>query len=118
MLNGLNFVLAHVPSIAEVLPFYTEKLEFEVETQVPGFVQFKQPNGQGDPDKPLGENGEKALRAEREARKAAEQNAAGPRVSKGVRQQVAQDPFQHHRIAVYLQTAFNNTPIKAAILRC
>jgi predicted enzyme related to lactoylglutathione lyase len=47
MLNGLNFVLAHVPSIAEVLPFYTEKLGFEVETQVPGFVQFKQPNGQG-----------------------------------------------------------------------
>jgi predicted enzyme related to lactoylglutathione lyase len=47
MLNGLNFVLAHVPSIAEVLPFYTEKLEFEIETQVPGFVQFKQPNGQG-----------------------------------------------------------------------
>ncbi len=47
MLNGLNFVLAHVPSIAEVLPFYTEKLGFEIETQVPGFVQFKQPNGQG-----------------------------------------------------------------------
>src|SRR6266851_6083909 len=48
---------------------------------------------------------------------AAEQNAAGSRVSKGVRQQIAQDPFQHHGIAVHLQTAFNNTPIKATILR-
>jgi predicted enzyme related to lactoylglutathione lyase len=47
MLNGLNFVLAHVPSIAQVLPFYTEKLGFEIEAQAPGFVQFKQPNGQG-----------------------------------------------------------------------
>ena len=33
---------------------------------------------------------------------AAEQNTAGSRVSKGVRQQIAQDPFQHHGIAVYL----------------
>ncbi len=47
MFNGLNFVMAHVPSIAEVLPFYTEKLGFEIEDQMPGFVQFKQPNGQG-----------------------------------------------------------------------
>lgn len=47
MLNGLNLVLAHVPSIAEVLPFYTGKLGFEIEAQSPGFVQFKQPNGQG-----------------------------------------------------------------------
>lgn len=47
MFKGLNFVLAHVPSIAEVLPFYTEKLGFEVEVQGPDFVQFKQPNGQG-----------------------------------------------------------------------
>ncbi len=48
---------------------------------------------------------------------AAEQNAAGSRVSKGVRQQIAQDPFQHHGIAVHQQTTFNNTPIKTAILR-
>lgn len=47
MFNGLNFVLAHVPSIAAVLPFYTEKLGFEIEDQLPGFIQFKQPNGQG-----------------------------------------------------------------------
>ncbi len=48
---------------------------------------------------------------------AAEQNAAGSRVSKSVRQQIVQNPFQHHGIAVHQQTAFNNTPIKAAILR-
>ncbi len=47
MFNGLNFVIAHVSSIVEVLPFYTEKLGFEIETQMPGFVQFKQPHGQG-----------------------------------------------------------------------
>lgn len=47
MLNGLNFVLAHVPSIEQVLPFYTEKLGFEIEDQLPGFVQFKRPNGEG-----------------------------------------------------------------------
>ena len=34
------------------------------------------------------------------------QNAAGSRISKGVRQQIAQDPFQHHGIAVHLQAAF------------
>lgn len=47
MFNGLNFVIAHVPSVAEVLPFYTEKLGFEIEDQMPGFVQFKQPHGSG-----------------------------------------------------------------------
>lgn len=47
MLNGLNFVLAHVPSIEQVLPFYTEKLGFEIEAQAPGFIQFKQPKGEG-----------------------------------------------------------------------
>ena len=47
MFQGLNFVMAHVPSIADVLPFYTEKLGFEIEVQMPGFVQFKQPDRQG-----------------------------------------------------------------------
>jgi predicted enzyme related to lactoylglutathione lyase len=47
MLNGLNFVLAHVPSIEQVLPFYTEKLGLEIESQGPGFIQFKQPRGEG-----------------------------------------------------------------------
>src|SRR5689334_4989739 len=47
MFNGLNFVLAHVPSIAQVLPFYTEKLGFQIEDQSPGFLQFQRPNSQG-----------------------------------------------------------------------
>lgn len=47
MLNGLNFVLVHVPSVEQVLPFYTEKLGFEIENQQPGFVQFKQIRGEG-----------------------------------------------------------------------
>ena|SRR5579859_1543278 len=47
MLNGLNFVMAHVPSIEQVLPFYIEKLGFEIEDQLPGFVQFKRPKGEG-----------------------------------------------------------------------
>src|SRR5690349_19225614 len=47
MFKGLNFVLAHVPSIEEALPFYTEKLELKIEGQVPGFVQFELPAGQG-----------------------------------------------------------------------
>ena len=47
MFKGLNFVLAHVPSIEQVLPFYTEKLGLEIEGQVPGFVSFKLPRGEG-----------------------------------------------------------------------
>jgi len=47
MFNGLNFIMAHVPSIEQVLPFYTEKLGFEIADQLPGFIQFKQPNGVG-----------------------------------------------------------------------
>lgn len=42
MLLGLNFVMLHVPDIAEALNFYTEKLGFVVEDQLPDFVQFKQ----------------------------------------------------------------------------
>ncbi len=47
MISGLNFVLIHVSSVTNVLPFYTEKLHLEVESQGPDFVQFKQPGGQG-----------------------------------------------------------------------
>jgi lactoylglutathione lyase len=47
MLIGLNFVLLHVPDIAAATTFYTEKLGFAIEDQVPDFVQFKQPNGNG-----------------------------------------------------------------------
>src|SRR5947208_2822481 len=47
MFKGLNFILAHVQSIEQVLPFYTEKLGLEIEAQGPGFVQFKLPKGEG-----------------------------------------------------------------------
>ena len=43
MLEGLNFVLVHVPDIAQARTFYTEKLGFTVEAQQPSFVQFSQP---------------------------------------------------------------------------
>src|SRR5689334_22776465 len=43
MLLDLNFILLHVPDLAKVIPFYTEKLGLAIETQVPGFVQFKLP---------------------------------------------------------------------------
>jgi predicted enzyme related to lactoylglutathione lyase len=42
MLDGLNFILLHVPDIEEARAFYTEKLDFEVASQVPTFIQFKQ----------------------------------------------------------------------------
>jgi predicted enzyme related to lactoylglutathione lyase len=45
MLNGLQFVLIHVPSIAAVRAFYTETLGFQVADQQPGFIQFAQPSG-------------------------------------------------------------------------
>ncbi len=41
MAYGLNFVLLHVPSVAEAIPFYTQTLGLEIEDQQPGFVQFK-----------------------------------------------------------------------------
>jgi len=47
MLQGLNFVLVHVPDIAEARNFYTEKLDFVVEDESPDFVQFKQPPAGG-----------------------------------------------------------------------
>ena len=43
MLEGLNFVVLHVPDLAQASTFYTEKLGFTVEAQQPGFVQFSQP---------------------------------------------------------------------------
>ena len=47
MLQGLNFVLLHVTDIEKATSFYTEKLGLVVEDSQPGFVQFKQPMGQG-----------------------------------------------------------------------
>lgn len=45
MLGNLDFVMLHVPSIDEVLPFYTETLGMKVEDQMPGFVQFSRDGG-------------------------------------------------------------------------
>jgi predicted enzyme related to lactoylglutathione lyase len=47
MLNGLQFVLAHVSDLAAARAFYTEKLGLTVEAEQPGFVQFAQPGGKG-----------------------------------------------------------------------
>jgi predicted enzyme related to lactoylglutathione lyase len=47
MLQGLNFVLLHVTDIEKATAFYTEKFGLVIEAQQPGFVQFKQPMGQG-----------------------------------------------------------------------
>jgi predicted enzyme related to lactoylglutathione lyase len=47
MLLGLNFVMVHVNDIEGARNFYTEKLGLEVEDQLPDFVQFKQPMGNG-----------------------------------------------------------------------
>ena len=48
MLNtGLNFIMIHVADVDAAKKFFTEKLELEVETQLPDFVQFKLPGGNG-----------------------------------------------------------------------
>jgi predicted enzyme related to lactoylglutathione lyase len=47
MVSGLNFVVAHVPNLAEARTFYTGKLGLTVTGEQPGFVQFAQPEGQG-----------------------------------------------------------------------
>ena len=47
MLLGLDFILLHVPNIEQARTFYTEKMGFAVESQQPGFVQFKQHDGKG-----------------------------------------------------------------------
>ena len=47
MLQGLNFVLLHVANIEQATAFYSGKFGLAIETQGPGFVQFKQPMGQG-----------------------------------------------------------------------
>jgi catechol 2,3-dioxygenase-like lactoylglutathione lyase family enzyme len=47
MLLGLNFVMIHVPDVEQARAFYTEKLGLVVDAEQPGFVQFKQPLGNG-----------------------------------------------------------------------
>ncbi|HZS88781.1 MAG TPA: VOC family protein [Chloroflexota bacterium] len=45
MIQGLNFILNHVDDIAAARAFYTEKMGFTVETDLPDFVQFAQSGG-------------------------------------------------------------------------
>ena len=47
MLQGLQFVMIHVPDVAEARAFYTEKLGFMVEDEAPDFVQFARPASGG-----------------------------------------------------------------------
>jgi len=41
MLQGLQFVMTHVPDVARARDFYVEKLGFTVEAENPDFVQFR-----------------------------------------------------------------------------
>ena len=43
MVQGLSFVIVHVPDVAAARAFYTEKLGFAVDAEQPGFVQFARP---------------------------------------------------------------------------
>jgi predicted enzyme related to lactoylglutathione lyase len=43
MIQGLQFVILHVDDLEAARAFYTGKLGFAVELEVPGFIQFKQP---------------------------------------------------------------------------
>ena len=60
MLQGLQFVILHIPDVQQVRAFYIEKLGFEVEDEQPDFIQFKAQQGatlalsKGDP-KPTSE---------------------------------------------------------------
>lgn len=47
MILGLDFVMLHVPNLEQARAFYTEKMGFVVEDQMPGFVQFKRNEGMG-----------------------------------------------------------------------
>ncbi len=46
MLQGLNFVMLHVPDVAAVRDFYAETLGLPLVDQNPGFLQFA-PSGGG-----------------------------------------------------------------------
>lgn len=47
MVLGLNYVMLHLPNVAEVKDFYTELLGLKIEEQNPGFIQFERPGGNG-----------------------------------------------------------------------
>ena len=43
MFRGLNFVLVHVPSVAQLRSFYVNTLGFAIEAETDSFLQFRQP---------------------------------------------------------------------------
>ncbi|HMA35072.1 MAG TPA: VOC family protein [Chloroflexia bacterium] len=45
MIQGLNFVMLHVPDVAEARAFFVDKLGLELEDDTPGFLQFKATHG-------------------------------------------------------------------------
>jgi len=47
MLQGLQFVMLHVPDVAQARAFYTAQLGFEIEEEMPDFLQFKRPAAGG-----------------------------------------------------------------------
>jgi len=47
MMQGLQFVMLHVPDVARARAFYTEQLGFAIEDETPDFVQFKRPEAGG-----------------------------------------------------------------------
>jgi predicted enzyme related to lactoylglutathione lyase len=47
MLQGLDFVMLYVPDLEKAVNFYTGKLGFVVEDQMPDFVQFKRAASDG-----------------------------------------------------------------------
>ena len=47
MMQGLQFVMLHVPDVAQARDFYTGALGFVVEEEMPDFVQFKRPEAGG-----------------------------------------------------------------------
>lgn len=44
---GLNFVMLHVPNLDEAREFYTRTIGLDVESEQPGFLQFRNPDGNG-----------------------------------------------------------------------
>ncbi len=58
MFRGLNFVMVHVPDVAQVKSFYVDTLGFALDDENDAFLQFRQPGsgatyavGQGEGDR-------------------------------------------------------------------
>jgi predicted enzyme related to lactoylglutathione lyase len=43
MFRGLNFVIVHVPDVAQVKSFYVDTLGFAIDGETDSFLQFRQP---------------------------------------------------------------------------